>query len=134
MKRYSITVNGNTYDVIVEETDASGVSAPVITTPVVPAAPAAPVAAPAAPKAAPAAKPAATGTQGATKVTSPMPGTILDVKVAVGASVKKGDVICVLEAMKMENDIPAPCDGVVASVNVQKGASVAANDVLVTLN
>ena len=71
---------------------------------------------------------------GANKVTAPMPGTILDVKVSVGQSVKKGDVICVLEAMKMENDIPAPCDGVVASINVQKGASVAANDVIATLN
>jgi biotin carboxyl carrier protein len=63
-----------------------------------------------------------------------MPGTILDIKVAVGASVKKGDVLCVLEAMKMENDIPAPADGVVASVNVQKGASVNSGDVLITLN
>jgi biotin carboxyl carrier protein len=62
-----------------------------------------------------------------------MPGTILDVKVSAGQAVKKGDVICVLEAMKMENDIPAPCDGVVATVNVQKGASVAATDVIATL-
>jgi biotin carboxyl carrier protein len=62
-----------------------------------------------------------------------MPGTILDIKVSAGQSVKKGDVLCVLEAMKMENDIPAPQDGVVASINVQKGASVAANDVLITL-
>jgi biotin carboxyl carrier protein len=62
-----------------------------------------------------------------------MPGTVLEVKVSAGQAVKKGDVICVLEAMKMENDIPAPQDGVVASVNVQKGASVAAGDVIVTL-
>lgn len=136
MKRYSITVNGNTYDVIVEEADASGIApaAPVYTpAPVAtPAAPTAPAAAPAAPVAAKPAAPA--GAQGAAKVTSPMPGTILEVKVSVGQSVKKGDVVCVLEAMKMENDIPAPQDGVVASVNVQKGASVSANDVLVTLN
>ena len=126
MKRYSITVNGNTYDVIVEEADASGiVSAPVAAPVAIPT----PVAAPAAPKAA-----APAGAQGATKVTSPMPGTILNVKVSVGQSVKKGDVICVLEAMKMENDIPAPADGVIASINVQKGASVAANDILATLN
>ncbi len=127
MKRYTITVNGNVYDVVVEEADASGITAaPVVSAPV-----AAPVAAPAAKPAAKAAAPAAAG---ATSVTAPMPGTILDVKVSVGQSVKKGDVICVLEAMKMENDIPAPADGVIASINVQKGASVAANDILASLN
>ena len=123
MKKYNITVNGNTYEVLVEEADAS--------TPVAYTAPvAAPTAAPA-PKAAPKAAAAAGG---AVKVTSPMPGTILNVKVSVGQSVKKGDVICVLEAMKMENDIPAPQDGVIASINVQKGASVSAGDVLASLN
>ena len=129
MKKYNITVNGNTYEVLVEEVGgaATAPAAPVFTAPV-----AAPAAAPAAPKAAPA--PAAAGAQGANKVTAPMPGTILEVKVSAGQAVKKGDVICVLEAMKMENDIPAPCDGVIASVNVQKGASVAANDVIATLN
>ena len=126
MKKYNITVNGNTYEVFVEEADASA-SAPVYSAPVAPTATAA---APAAPKAAPAAS-AATG---ATKVTAPMPGTILAVKVTAGQSVKKGDVICVLEAMKMENDIPAPCDGVIASINTTKGASVAAGDVLASLN
>ncbi len=132
MKQYNITVNGTTYEVCVEEVGAVA-SAPVYTAPVAapvaaPAAPAAPKAAPAAPKAAPA------GAAGGVKVTAPMPGTILDVKVSVGQAIKKGDVVCVLEAMKMENDIPAPQDGVVASVNVQKGASVGANDVIVTLN
>ncbi len=128
MKRYTITVNGNVYDVVVEEANASGfVPAPTVAS--------APVAAPvAAPAAAPAPKPVAAGATGATQVTSPMPGTILDVKVSVGQSVKKGDVICVLEAMKMENDIPAPADGVIASINVQKGASVSANDLLASLN
>ena len=123
MKRYNITVNGVTYDVAVEEVDAGASYTP------------APVAAPVAPVAAPAAAPApkvAAPADGAS-VNSPMPGTILDVKVSVGQSVKKGDVICVLEAMKMENDIPAPQDGVITSINVQKGASVAANDVLATL-
>ena len=124
MKKYNITVNGTTYEVIVEEADGA-VSAPVYS------APAAPVAA-AAPKAAPKAAPA--GAAGATKVTAPMPGTVLKVNVSVGQSVKKGDVICVLEAMKMENDIPAPCDGVIASINVQKGATVAAGDLVASIN
>lgn len=126
MKKYNITVNGNTYEVFVEEAD-------VASTPVTYSAPVAtPTAAPA-PKTASAPK-AATGVSGAVKVTSPMPGTILNVKVSVGQQVKKGDVICVLEAMKMENDIPAPQDGVIASINTQKGASVNAGDVLATLN
>ena len=122
MKKYNITVNGNTYEVYVEEADASSapVAAPVASTP-------APAAKPAAPKAAPVAA-------GANKVTAPMPGTILQVKVSQGQAVKKGDVICVLEAMKMENDIPAPCDGVIASINVQKGASVGAGDILASIN
>lgn len=122
MKKYNITVNGNTYEVYVEEADAS--SAPV----------AAPVAATAAPAAKPAAPKTAPAASGANKVTAPMPGTVLQVKVSQGQSVKKGDVICVLEAMKMENDIPAPCDGVIASVNVQKGASVNAGDILASIN
>ena len=125
MKKYNITVNGTTYEVLVEEADGAA-TAPVYSAPV--AAPAA------APKAQPAKAPAASGATGAVKVTAPMPGTILDVKVSVGQSVKKGDVICVLEAMKMENDIPAPQDGVIASINIQKGASVAAGDVLASLN
>ena len=126
MKRYNITVNGNSYEVVVEEVTGGEVSAPV----------AAPVAT-AAPKAAPAPKktaPAASGAKGGVSVTAPMPGNILAVKVSVGQSVKKGETICVLEAMKMENDIPAPQDGVIASINIQKGASVAAGDVLASLN
>lgn len=128
MKKYNITVNGNSYEVLVEEVSADNA------TPV--AAPVAPKAAPvAAPKAAPAVqKPAASTAAGALKVTAPMPGTILEVKVAQGQAIKKGDVVCVLEAMKMENEIPAPEDGVVASVNIQKGASVNAGDLLVSLN
>ena len=124
MKKYNITVNGTTYEVVVEEAGEVA-AAPIYSAPVQAAAP---VQAPAAPKAAPAAP------AGATVVKAPMPGTILSVKVSAGQSVKKGDVICVLEAMKMENDIPAPCDGVVASVNVQKGATVAAEDIIASIN
>lgn len=130
MKKYNITVNGTTYEVVVEEADGVA-SAPVYSAPAAPVATPAPAAAP---KAAPAAPKAAPAAAGGTKVSSPMPGTILAIKVSAGQAVKKGDVICVLEAMKMENDIPAPCDGTVASVNVQKGASVNAGDILATLN
>ena len=130
MKNYKVTVNGKVYEVSVEEV---GASAPFV-------APAAPVSAPVAPVSAPAVaetKPApaapATNTQGE-KVNSPMPGTILDVKVSVGQEVKKGEVLVVLEAMKMENDICAPQDGVVASVEVAQGATVETDALLVTLN
>lgn len=122
MKRYTITVNGTPYDVTVNE---AGASAPV-------AAPAAPTAKPAAP--APAVKPAVSGAEGSIKVEAPMPGTILDVKTSVGASVKSGDVLCILEAMKMENDIVAPADGTVASIAANKGDSVEAGQIIVTLN
>ena len=130
MRKFNVTVNGNVYEVEVEELGA-GVAAPVAAPALVAAAPA-PAAAPAA---APApAAPKVQGSAGSTPVNSPMPGTILKMNVSVGQQVKSGDVLCVLEAMKMENDIPAPCDGTVASVNVQKGASVNSGDVLVTLN
>ena len=124
MKKYQITVNGNVYEVEVEEVSAGAAPAPV-TTPA-PAPVATPKAAPAAPKAA---APAA----GAKAVTSPMPGTILEVKVNVGQTVKRGETMFILEAMKMENEIPAPEDGVVASVDIAKGASVATGAVLATL-
>ena len=128
MKQYNITVNGTTYSVQVEELGATASAAPVAA-PVVTAAPAAPVAPAAAP--APKAAPAAAG---ANDVTAPMPGTILDIKVSVGQAVKKGDVLCVLEAMKMENDIPAPADGTVAAIKVSKGASVQAGEALVSIS
>ena len=113
MKYYNITVNGVAYSVSVEETAAG--AAPVAA-PAAPAAPKAPAAPAAAPKAA-----APAGAAGAVTVKAPMPGNILDVKVAAGASVKAGDVLVILEAMKMENEIVAPQDGTVASVNVNKG-------------
>lgn len=126
MKKYNITVNGTSYEVVVEEVSADSSFAPTQAAPAV------------APKATPAVnsekpKAATAAPAGAEAITSPMPGTILEVKVSAGQTVKKGDVICVLEAMKMENDIPAPTDGVIASVNAQKGATVAAGDVLATL-
>ena len=116
MKYYNITVNGVAYSVSVEETAAGAA-------PVAAAAPAAP----AAPK-------AAAGAAGAVTVKAPMPGNILDVKVKAGASVKAGDVLVILEAMKMENEIVAPQDGTVASVNVNKGDTVNSGDVLVSMN
>ncbi len=127
MKRFNITVNGKAYDVAVEEI---GGGAPVAATPVaaVPAAPA-PTAAPA-PAPAPAAAPA--NVEG-TKVTAPMPGTILDIKVKVGDEVSEGQVLLILEAMKMENDIPATATGKVAAINVNKGDTVNSNDVLVVI-
>ena len=122
MKRFNITVNGKAYDVAVEEVTGG---APV-------AAPAAPVqtAAPATP--APVAAPAPVVT-GGTAVNSPMPGTILDVKVNVGDTVAEGQVLMILEAMKMENDIVAPVAGKVAAINVKKGDSVNSNDALASI-
>lgn len=122
MKNLKITVNGTAYDVQVEEVAAG--AAPV-------AAPA-PAAKPAAPAAAPA--PAvAPVPAGAETVNSPMPGTIVSVNVSAGQNVKKGDVLVVLEAMKMENEIMAPRDAVVASVQVNKGDSVDSGTPLVSL-
>lgn len=120
MKNLKITVNGVVYDVQVEETDGSSASA-------------APAVAPsAAIKAAP--KPAPVQAAGGEQVKSPMPGTIINVPVKVGQAVKTGDVLVVLEAMKMENEIKAAHDATVASVAVSKGESVDTGTVLVTLN
>ena len=125
MKKYNITVNGTTYEVVVEE--AGEVSAAPVYS-----APAAPVAA--APSPVASAAPKAAGPAGATAVKAPMPGNIIKVNVKPGDSVKKGDVLCVLEAMKMENDIMAPADGTVATVDASAGQSVQTDAVLVTLN
>ena len=124
MRKFNITVNGVSYEVEVEEV-AQDAAAPAAKAPAAPA-PRAAAAKPAAPKAAPVA--------GGTPVNAPMPGTILDVKVQQGANVKKGDILVILEAMKMENEILAPQDGTVAQVSVTKGASVNSGDVLVVLS
>ena len=107
MKKYKVNVNGTAYEVEIEEMTGAPAAAPV----------AAPAAAPAAP---------AVGE----RISSPMPGTILDVRAAVGQSVKKGDVLMILEAMKMENEIMCPCDGKVISVNVTKGTTVESGTLL----
>jgi len=120
MKMYRVNVNGNVYEITLEVVDAAEVKA----------APA-PAAAPA-PVAAPVAAPAAAPANGE-KINAPMPGTILAVNVSNGSVVKKGDVLMVLEAMKMENEIMAPCDGTVSAVSVTKGASVESGALLCVL-
>ena len=127
--KYELTLNGRTYEVEVE------LAAPMMMQEFqsyapAPAAPAAPVVE-TAPSAAPAAAPAVTGA--GEKVDSPMPGTILRVNVAAGQTVKEGDLLVILEAMKMENEIFAPKDGTVSQVLVEKGASVDTGNVLVVI-
>ncbi len=122
MRHYRVNVNGTSYEIAIEEISADeakkAASAP---------APApAPAAAPAA--AAPAA--AASVPANATTISAPMPGNILAVNVSVGSDVKRGDILMILEAMKMENEIMAPKDGKVTAVNVQKGATVNTGDLL----
>ncbi len=131
MKNYTITVNGTAYDVTVEEGTGSSVqaAAPVAKAPV--AAPKA--AAPAAPTA-PAPKATPSGAQGSKKISSPMPGKILAIKASVGQAVKRGDVILILEAMKMENEIVASEEGTVAGINVSTGDMVESGSLLATLN
>ena len=126
MKNYNVTVNGVTYEVTVEE--LGEVSAPAATV-AAPAAPVVPKATPAAPKAAPAAAPAA----GGETVKAPMPGTILKMNVKVGDKVEKDGLVCVLEAMNMENEIFSPVAGTVTAINAPQGATVASGDAIVTL-
>ncbi len=112
MKRLTVTINGVVYDVTVEE--KSGDSAPIATQPATPA-------------------PAAVPAGGKVQVNAPMPGTVLKVNVAAGQTVNKGDSLCVLEAMKMENEITAPESGTVAYA-IAKGSTVKTGDLLVSLS
>lgn len=127
MRTFNITVNGQTYVVDVEEVGGAVNAAPVRAAAPVAVAPvaAAPAAAPKAAAAAPVA--------GGEPVKAPMPGNILDVKVKVGDTVAAGTILCVLEAMKMENEIPAPRAGKVVQVPISKGATIGAGDTLVVL-
>lgn len=112
MKKYRVTVNGTAYEIELEELTGAAPAAAAAT--------AAPAPAPA-PSSAPA---------GGEQVTSPMPGTILAVNVAAGDTVKRGQVLMILEAMKMENEIMCPCDGKIVSVNTSKGAAVESGTLL----
>ena len=123
MKKYVITVNGAKYEVVVEEADINAKFTKAET----------PKAAPAAPAAAPKAAAPKAASAGATAVNAPLPGNILKVKATQGSAVKKGDLLCVLEAMKMENEILAPADGTVTAVYAKEGTSVNTGDVLFAL-
>lgn len=130
MRQFNVTVNGHSYQVSVEE--VSGFSAPA-PAPVMAAAPVAVPSAVPAPVEAPtaAAAPAApVAVEGGEKVMAPMPGTIVDVKFTVGSPIKKGQVLLILEAMKMENEILSPVDGTVKQLLVNQGSSVNSGDVL----
>ena len=142
MKKYNVTVNGVTYEVLVEEAGevSSAPAAVPAASPAPVSAPAAPAPAPAAPKASPAAAPAPApkaapaGGSGSIKVTAPMPGTILKLNVKVGDVLKANDLVCILEAMKMENEIFTAEGGTVKSIESAQGASVNAGDVIITLD
>ena len=126
--KYVVTINGKQYDVEVEKVSGGykPMSMGAKAAPAAPA-PAAPAPAPAAPKAAPV-------SAGDNTVTSPMPGTILGVKVKEGDAVKAGQLVIILEAMKMENPIVAPKDGTISAIKVSKGDSVNSDDILAILS
>ncbi len=135
VKRFNITVNGRGYDVLVEEVPMGAPAKATAAAPkqAVAAAPAPKkptTAAPVAPKA----EPKAAAASGSATISAPMPGTILDIKVKEGQAVQKGEVIAILEAMKMENDIMAPQAGTIASIGAKKGQSVEVGEVIATLS
>ncbi|MCR4674495.1 MAG: acetyl-CoA carboxylase biotin carboxyl carrier protein subunit [Lachnospiraceae bacterium] len=117
MKNYTITVNGNVYDVTVEEKGGSSTASPV-----------------AAPKAAPKKATASAGAAGSVKIEAGAAGKVFKIAANVGASVKKGDTVVILEVMKMETPVVAPCDGTVASIDVTEGSQIEAGALLATLN
>lgn len=142
MKKYTITVNGTAYEVFVEEDTAAATAAPAtapaptaapVSTPAAPAAQSAPAPAPA-PTPSPAPAAASAGAQGAIQVVAPMPGTILKMNVKVGDTLEPNGLVCILEAMKMENEIFSEKGGVVASIDAPAGASVQTGDIIITLN
>ena len=127
MKKYRVNVNGTDYEITLEEVTGAEASKPSA-----PVAQPAPAAAPA-PAEVPAAPAATAAPAGGEQILSPMPGNILNVNVKVGDAVKKGQVLLILEAMKMENEIMAPKDGTITSVNVQNGSTVESGALLVTI-
>lgn len=135
MRKFNIKVNGQAYEVEVEEVAGGFAPAPVVPVAAAPAPAVAPVAAPAPEKseakAAPAPAPVA-APAGGTQLKAPMPGTVIDFKATNGAAVKKGQTVLILEAMKMENEIVAPADGVITFV-ASKGASVNTDDLLAVI-
>ncbi len=128
MRKFQVTVNGNIYEVEVQEIGGSYTTAPQVQQA------SASVSAPAPAVQAPAKPVAQPIPENATKVTAPMPGKIVAIKVKAGEQVKEGDLVAVLEAMKMENEIFAPATGTIASINVNTGAMVETKDVIMTIN
>ena len=129
MKKYTITVNGTAYEVEVEDMGGAAPTAPKAAAPKAEPAPAA-APAPKAAAPAPAAKPVAAGSA---TISAPMPGKVLEVKVKAGDAVKSGDVLMILEAMKMQNEIMAPADGTISDVRVSAGQTVGTGDVMIVM-
>lgn len=134
MKKYIVTVNGTSYEVFVEEAGAGvPVSAPA-SAPAVQAPAADQIQSDSTPAVPVQVSKAASGSKGSVEVLAPMAGTVVKILVSVGESVAKGQTLFVLEALKMENNVPSPIDGTVASVNVSQGSSVDSDAVVVTLD
>jgi len=134
MRKFIVTVNGKSYEVEIEEVKDGVTPRPSSVKPVEAPKLEEPKESPkAAPKVESSEPRPAVNIEGGTNITAPMPGTILDVNVKVGDTVKKGDVLLILEAMKMENEIMAPVDGKVVAVNVDKGVSVKPGELMVVL-